>query len=99
MPRRMRGGDGVRNLVEDAALIGTGAYLARQNPDTSIFGIIGIAAKYALYVFLGLLAFILVLFFFAWAFGKKKENFDVPTEPSEKGDKEAPTKAGNTIIY
>ena len=95
----MRGGDEVGSLVEDAALIGTGAYLAKQNPNTSTFGIIGIAAKYALYVFLGFMAFVLVLFLFAWAFGKKKEHFDVPTEPSEKGDKEAPTKAGNTIIY
>ena len=93
----MRGGD--ENLLKDAALIGTGAYLAKQNPDTSTLGIIGIAAKYALYVFLGFMAFILILFLFAWAFGKKKENFDVPTEPSEKGDKEASTKAGNTIIY
>jgi uncharacterized membrane protein len=93
----MRGGD--ENLLKDAALIGTGAYLAKQNPDTSTLGIIGIAAKYALYVFLGFMAFILILFLFAWVFGKKKENFDVPTEPSEKGDKEASTKAGNTIIY
>ena len=94
----MRGGDGAESLVEDAALIGTGAYLARQNPNTSTLGIVGIAAKYALYVFLGFVAFILILFLFAWAFGKK-EHFDVPTEPSEKGDKEASTKAGNTIIY
>lgn len=93
----MRGGD--ENLLKDAALIGTGAYLAKQNPDTSTLGIIGIAAKYALYVFLGFMAFILILFLFAWVFGKKKEHFDVPTEPSEKGDKEASTKAGNTIIY
>jgi hypothetical protein len=95
----MRGGDGVGNLVEDAALIGTGAYLAKQNPDASTLGVIGIAAKYALYVFLGFVAFILILFLFAWAFGKKKEHFDVPTEPSEKGDKEYKSTAGNTIIY
>jgi uncharacterized membrane protein len=93
----MRGGD--ESLLKDAALIGTGAYLAKQNPDTSTLGIVGLAAKYALYVFLGFFAFILILFLFAWAFGKKKEHFDVPTEPSEKGDKEAATKAGNTIIY
>jgi hypothetical protein len=95
----MRGGDGAESLVEDAALIGTGAYLARQNPNTSTLGIVGIAAKYALYVFLGFVAFILILFLFAWAFGKKKEHFDVPTEPSEKGDKEYKSTAGNTIIY
>ena len=97
MPRRMRGGD--ESLLKDAALIGTGAYLAKQNPDASTLGVVGIAAKYALYVFLGFIAFIVILFLFALAFGKKKENFDVPTEPSEKGDKEYKTAAGNRIIY
>ena len=35
--------DSFGDVVEDAALIGTGAYLARQNPDSSVVGVVGTA--------------------------------------------------------
>jgi hypothetical protein len=71
--RRMRGGDefGMGNLVQDAALIGTGAYLARQNPDSSVLGVVGTAAKYFAYAIGGLILFFFIFFLFAMIFGKK----------------------------
>jgi hypothetical protein len=71
----MRGGDddgfGVGNLVTDAALVGTGAYLARQNPNSSVLGVVGTAAKYFAYAVLGLILFFVIFFAFAVMFGKK----------------------------
>jgi hypothetical protein len=70
----MRGGEnelGLGNLVQDAALIGTGAYLARQNPDSSILGVVGTAAKYFAYAIAGLVLFFLIFFLFAMIFGKR----------------------------
>ena len=74
MPRRrMRGGEGgVGDLVQSAALIGTGAYLARQNPDSSILGVVGTAAKYFAYFTIGILLFFVVFFVIALIFGKKQ---------------------------
>ena len=40
--KKMFGGAG---LIESAALVGTGAYLARQNPDSDVLGVMGTAAK------------------------------------------------------
>ena len=75
MPRRrMRGGEGefgMGNLVQDAALIGTGAYLARQNPDSSVLGVVGTAAKYFAYFTIGLLLFFFIFIIIAMIFGKK----------------------------
>lgn len=69
----MRGGDefGVGNLVEDAALVGTGAYLARQNPNSSVLGVVGTAGLYFAYAIGGLFLFFLIFFLFAMVFGKK----------------------------
>jgi phosphotransferase system glucose/maltose/N-acetylglucosamine-specific IIC component len=69
----MRGGEGgVGDLVQSAALIGTGAYLARQNPDSSILGVVGTAAKYFAYFTIGILLFFVVFFVIALIFGKKQ---------------------------
>lgn len=68
--RKMFGGDG-NSLIEDAALIGTGAYLARQNPNSSIPGVIGTAGLYFAYFTIGLIIFFVVLFLVAMIFGKK----------------------------
>ena len=57
--RNQKGGLG---LIESAALVGTGAYLARQNPESNVLGVMGTAAKYFGYFLLGLLIFFIVLF-------------------------------------
>jgi len=68
--RKMFGGDG---LVEDAALVGMGAYLAKQNPDSSVLGVVGTAAKYFAYFLGGLLLFFIVFILIAVMFGKKAD--------------------------
>lgn len=74
MPRRVRGGDGeVGDLVQSAALIGTGAYLARQNPNSSVLGVVGTAAKYFAYFIIGIFLFFLVFFLIALLFGKRTD--------------------------
>jgi uncharacterized membrane protein len=72
--RKQRGGLG---LIESAALVGTGAYLARQNPESNVLGVMGTAAKYFGYFLLGLLIFFIVLFSLLFMFGK-------PSEPPPK---------------
>ena len=70
MPRKkMFGGD--ESLLKDAALIGTGAYLARQNPNSSVLGVVGTAGLYFAYFIGGLILFFIVLFLIAMIFGKK----------------------------
>jgi bacteriorhodopsin len=77
MPRRrMRGGEGefgMGNLVQDAALIGTGAYLARQNPNSSVLGVVGTAVKYFAYFTIGIILFFVIFFIIVMIFGKKTE--------------------------
>jgi len=68
--KKMFGGDG-NSLIEDAALIGTGAYLARQNPNSSVVGVVGTAGLYFAYFIGGLILFFIVLFLIAMIFGKK----------------------------
>lgn len=72
--RNQKGGLG---LIESAALVGTGAYLARQNPDSDVLGVMGTAAKYFGYFLLGLFIFFIVLFSVLMIFGK-------PSEPPPK---------------
>ena len=81
--RNQKGGLG---LIESAALVGTGAYLARQNPDTDVLGVMGTAAKYFGYFLLGLLIFFIVLFSLLFMFGK----------PSEPPPKDSTNKASGT---
>ena len=71
---RKRGGAG---LLESAALIGTGAYLARQNPNSDVLGVMGTASMYFGYFLLGLFIFFIVLFSLIFIFGK-------PSEPPPK---------------
>ena len=76
MPRRrMRGGDefGMGDMVQDAALIGTGAYLARQNPNSSVLGVVGTAAKYFAYFTIGIILFFVIFFVLLMIFGKKQD--------------------------
>jgi len=68
--KKMFGGDG-NSLLEDAALIGTGAYLARQNPNSSVLGVVGTAGLYFAYFIGGLILFFVVIFVIAMIFGKK----------------------------
>ena len=70
--RNMFGGDG-NSLIEDAALIGTGAYLARQNPNSSVLGVVGTAGMYFAYFTVGLLIFFLIFILIAVIFGKKTD--------------------------
>ena len=72
--RNQKGGLG---LIESAALVGTGAYLARQNPNSDVLGVMGTAAKYFGYFLLGLLIFFIVVFSLLFMFGK-------PSEPPPK---------------
>lgn len=72
--KKMFGGAG---LLESAALVGTGAYLARQNPDSDVLGVMGTAAKFFGYFLLGLFIFFIVLFSLIFIFGK-------PSEPPPK---------------
>ena len=69
--RKVFGGD--NSLLEDAALIGTGAYLARQNPDSSVLGVVGTAAKYFAYFAIGILLFFFVFIVIAMIFGKRTQ--------------------------
>jgi hypothetical protein len=68
--RNQKGGLG---LIESAALVGTGAYLARQNPDSDVLGVMGTAAKYFGYFLLGLFIFFIVLFSILIIFGKRSD--------------------------
>jgi phosphotransferase system glucose/maltose/N-acetylglucosamine-specific IIC component len=88
MPRRrMRGGDGeVGDLFQSAALIGTGAYLARQNPDSSILGVVGTAAKYFFYFIIGLVLFFVIFFVLVSIFGKKSDPPPADTTNAASGD-------------
>jgi len=81
--RNQKGGLG---LIESAALVGTGAYLARQNPDSDVLGVMGTAAKYFGYFLLGLLIFFIVVFSLLFMFGK----------PSESPPKDATNTASGT---
>lgn len=71
MPRRgrkLRGGDD--GWLDNAALIGVGAYAAR-NSDGSVGGIIANVGTYALYFVAGIFILVIGLFLFAILFGKR----------------------------
>jgi hypothetical protein len=80
--RNQKGGLG---LLESAALVGTGAYLARQNPDSDVLGVMGTAAKYFGYFLLGLFIFFIVLFSILMIFGKRSEPPPADTTNSASG--------------
>ena len=87
--RKMFGGDG-NNLIQDAALVATGAYLAKQNPDSSVLGVVGTAAKYAAYFFGGILLFFIVFFLIAILFGKPTQ--PPPADTTDSATGKPPTK-------
>lgn len=80
--RNQKGGLG---LIESAALVGTGAYLARQNPDSDVLGVMGTAAKYFGYFLIGLFIFFIVLFSILMIFGKRSEPPPADTTNSASG--------------
>jgi uncharacterized membrane protein len=80
--RKSRGGAG---LLESAALVGTGAYLARQNPDADVVGVMGTAAKYFGYFLLGLFLFFLVFFILVMIFAKPSQPPPEDTTNSASG--------------
>jgi uncharacterized membrane protein len=80
--RKSRGGAG---LIESAALVGTGAYLARQNPDTDVVGVMGTAAKYFGYFLLGLFLFFLIFFTLVMIFAKPSQPQPEDTTNSASG--------------
>lgn len=72
MPRRkIFGGD--ESLLKDAALVGIGAYAARQNPDSSVLGVVGKVGLYFAYFTVGLLVFFFIFIIIAMIFGKKTD--------------------------
>jgi hypothetical protein len=83
--RKMFGGDdgqfGVGDALQSAALVGTGAYLQKQNPDSSVIGVVATATKYAAYFFGGLLIFFIIFIIIAVMFGKP-----APTPPADTTD-------------
>ena len=83
--KKMFGGDGENSLLEDAALVGTGAYLARQNPNTSIPGVVGTAGLYFAYFGIGLLLLLVVVFIVIIIFGKRTQPPPADTTNSASG--------------
>ena len=95
MPRRLKGGDG---LFQDAALIGLGAYAAR-NPNTTGMGVVSNVGKFFFYAAGAIILFFVFIIVYALLFGKR-QNLTMqcePTETPEKRDGEdgCLTKAGN----
>jgi uncharacterized membrane protein len=68
---RMRGGetDMFGNLVQDAALVGVGAYAAR-NPDTPGMGIIANVGKFFLYAGIAVFALFIIVLIVVFIYGK-----------------------------
>jgi uncharacterized membrane protein len=75
----MRGGE---ELLEDAALVGLGAYAAR-NPNTPGMGIVANIGTYALYAMVGIFVVIVLLFLFAILFGKRTEKLTMQCHPED----------------
>jgi hypothetical protein len=71
--KKMFGGDGENSLLTDAALVGTGAYLARQNPNSSTMGIVATAGMYYMYFGVAILLLFIIIFIFAIVFGKRTD--------------------------
>lgn len=91
----MKGGDG---LFEDAALIGMGAYAARQPGGDTFSGLVWNVAKIGLYILAAIIVFFLLVIMIGWL-ANKKQHFTLPEKPSEEGDKTLTTPAGNVIVY
>lgn len=79
------------NVVEDAALVGLGAYAAR-NPNTPGMGIIANIGTYFLYAGLAVLVLFIIFFVFVLTYGKPtnaapastKEKLTMQCRPQDK---------------
>lgn len=84
--RKMFGGAdgqfGVGDALQSAALVGTGAYLAKQNPDSSVVDVLATTAKYAAYFFGGLLIFFIIFIIIAVMFASNRKE----TTPKDATD-------------
>ena len=92
----MKGGDD--SLFQDAALIGMGAYAARQPGGDSLGGLIANVFKIGLYLLAAIVGIVLLVIMIGWL-TNKKQHFTLPEKPSEEGDKTLTTPAGNVIVY
>jgi len=84
MTRRFRKQRGGLDYLEDAALVGLGAYAAR-NPQAPGSSIIINIAKYTLYFFAGIFVFFLVMIILVLIFapkGNKPATENTPTTPA-----------------
>ena len=92
--RKMFGGAdgefGVGDALQSAALVGTGAYLAKQNPDSSVLDVVGTAVKYTAYFFGGLLIFFIIFIMILVLFAGKKE--DAPNDTTDSASGKPPRK-------
>lgn len=96
MPRRLKGGDG--EFFENAALIGLGAYAAR-NPNTPGMGIIANVGKVFFYAGMAVLGIIALLLIYAIFFAKR-QHLTMQCQPGETpekrdGEEGCRTAAGN----
>jgi len=89
---RMRGGetDTFGNLVQDAALVGVGAYAAR-NPNTPGMGIVANVGKFFLYGTIAVILLFVIFLLFVMMFGKPvnaatptKEKLTMKCRPQDK---------------
>jgi hypothetical protein len=78
MTRRFRKQKGGLDYLEDAALVGLGAYAAR-NPNSTGSNIILNIAKYTLYFFAGIFVFFLVMIILVLVFAPKGNK---PADPA-----------------
>lgn len=84
---KMSGG----GFIEEMVAAGLGAYAAKNA--SSMKGLFGTLAKYAL-VIIGLTLAVLVVLRLLG-----REMFSVPVKPSKEGDEKLVTPAGNVIMY
>jgi hypothetical protein len=87
MTRRFRKQRGGLDYLQDAALVGLGAYAAR-NPQAPGSSVIVNVAKYILYIFAGFFVFFLVMLILVLIFAPKGNK---PVAPDQK-----PTTASST---
>ena len=79
----MKGGDTdmFGNFVEDAALVGVGAYAART-PNTPGMGIVANIGKFFLYATIAVVVFVVFLIVYVLLFGKRTPAAAPPTVPA-----------------
>jgi hypothetical protein len=87
MTRRFRKQKGGIDYLQDAALVGLGAYAAR-NPNSTGSNIILNIAKYTLYFFAGIFIFFLVMIILVLVFAPKGNK---PVAPDQKPTTSATT--------